>query len=159
MNIGGVFSLSRQAAAHLFACLAQVHRAFFQIFDHILGDSGPIARLREKVWESIFGCDLARYHDSLSSQMRELATLVTGPSGTGKELVARAIGLSQYVPFDAEGEKILVDSENMFLPLNLSAFSPTLIESELFGHHRWQRDCGRIASSLLYQRLGESRQL
>ena len=32
--------------------------------------------------------------------MGEFATLITGPSGTGKELVARAIAESRYVPFD-----------------------------------------------------------
>lgn len=130
------YSLDPKAAAHLFACLAQVHRAFFHIFDFILGESLPVTRLRERVWESIFSCDLARYHRSLFDRMRDLSTLVTGPSGTGKELVARAIGLSQYIPFDCETEQFVGDHQEAFFPLNLSALSPTLIESELFGHHR-----------------------
>jgi DNA-binding NtrC family response regulator len=50
--------------------------------------------------------------------------LITGESGTGKELVAEAIhGIS------ARGDAIL-------LPLNCSAVSPGLFESELFGHER-----------------------
>ncbi|MEM7457565.1 MAG: sigma 54-interacting transcriptional regulator [Planctomycetota bacterium] len=135
-DVGGLFPLDMKAAAHLFACLSQVHRAFFNIFDFILGDSLPIARLRAKVWESIFSCDLGRYHRSLYSRMRNLATLVTGPSGTGKELVARAVGMSQYIPFNPGSEAFEAVDETIFFPLNLSALSPTLIESELFGHHR-----------------------
>ncbi len=135
LDVGGVFPLTKLAGAHLFACLFQVHRAFWLIFDHLLGDSLPIARLREKVWESVFSCDLARYHDGLYSHLRDLATLITGPSGTGKELVARAIGLAQYMPFDLETESFKPEA-NRFMPLNLSALAPNLIESELFGHHR-----------------------
>ncbi|MFK7769543.1 MAG: sigma-54-dependent transcriptional regulator [Mariniblastus sp.] len=135
-DVDGDYPIDEKSAAHLFACLTQVHRAFFNIFDFILGESLPIARLRGKVWESVFTCDIRRYHRSLFNRMRDLSTLVTGPSGTGKELVARAIGLSQYVPFKPATSKFAVDPDNAFLPLNLSALSPTLIESELFGHHR-----------------------
>ena len=124
------------AAAHLFACFSQVRRAFRQIFDCILGESSPAAALRETVWQSIFTHDMRRYRRTLYQSMRELPTLITGPSGTGKELVARAIALSQYIPFDPVRERFVGDTEHAFLPLNLSALSPTLIESELFGHSR-----------------------
>ena len=60
----------------------------------------PAARLRASVWESIFTRDMRRYTRSLHRVMAELPTLVVGPSGSGKELVARAIGLSCFVPFD-----------------------------------------------------------
>ncbi len=135
-SVGGGFELDRKAAAHLFACLAQIHRAFFNIFDHILGESLSISQLRQKVWESIFTCSIRRYHDSLFDKMRDLSTLITGPSGTGKELVARAIGLSQYVAFDCNNCHFVFEPEKTFLPLNLTALSPTLIESELFGHRK-----------------------
>ena len=52
------------------------------------------------------------------------SVLVTGQSGTGKELVARAI--------HARSER----SAKMFLPINCGAISETLIESEMFGHKR-----------------------
>lgn len=136
LDVGGPFPLDAKSAAHLFACLAQVHRAFFHIFDFILGESLPVTRLRERVWESIFSSRLDRYHQGLFGRMRDLSTLITGPSGTGKELVARAIGLSQYIPFDSDTEQFVGNDEQTFYPLNLSALSPTLIESELFGHHR-----------------------
>jgi DNA-binding NtrC family response regulator len=68
--------------------------------------------------------------------MADYTTLVTGPSGTGKELVARAVGLSRYIPFDAQRRRFTEDFVGSFFPLNLSALSPTLIESELFGHRR-----------------------
>jgi DNA-binding NtrC family response regulator len=50
--------------------------------------------------------------------------LITGESGTGKELVAQAI-----VEFSTRRHR-------PFIPLDCGAISPTLIESELFGHER-----------------------
>ena len=68
--------------------------------------------------------------------MSTLPTLITGPSGTGKELVARAIGLSQFIAFDADKKRFAESDTSGFLPLNLSAMSANLIESELFGHRK-----------------------
>ncbi len=52
----------------------------------------------------------------------DATVLATGESGTGKELVAQA--LHQFSKRRKE----------VFLPMNCSAMSPNLIESELFGH-------------------------
>ena len=123
----------RTDAAHLFACLFQVRRAFHHIFRNIVGRSLPAARLRASVWQSIFSFDMRRYRRALFAKMGDVATLITGPTGTGKELVARAIGLSRYVPFDEQRERF---ASGPFVSLNLSALSPTLIESELFGHRK-----------------------
>ena len=79
---------------------------------------------------------MRRYRRTLYARMGEFATLITGPSGTGKELVARAIAESRYVPFDDRRLGFADDGETVFLPINISALSPTLVESELFGHKR-----------------------
>ncbi|HEX3126977.1 MAG TPA: sigma 54-interacting transcriptional regulator, partial [Thermoanaerobaculia bacterium] len=121
--------------AHVFACFFQIRRAFHFTFRSIVGGSMPAARLRAQVWQSIFTHDLRRYQRALYKTLGDATTLVTGPSGTGKELVARSIAWSRYLPFEPESgfrEKWL----EQFYPLNLSALSPTLIESELFGHRR-----------------------
>jgi transcriptional regulator with AAA-type ATPase domain len=121
---------------HLCACFFQIRRAFHYIFRFILGSSAPAARLRAEVWHSIFGHDLRRYSRSLHASIGDITTLITGPSGTGKEVVARAIALSRYLPFDPSSASFPGGLEGLFVPLNLSALSPTLVESELFGHRR-----------------------
>jgi DNA-binding NtrC family response regulator len=122
--------------SHVLACFFQIQRAFFHVFYFIMGRSPAAARLRAAVWQSIFTHDLRRYQRSLYRHMDDVTTLITGPSGTGKELVARAIGLSRYVPFDTKKCRFDRSFTTTFAAINLSAFSPTLIESELFGHRR-----------------------
>jgi DNA-binding NtrC family response regulator len=122
--------------AHMLACYFQFRRAFFHVYFFIVGRSPAAARLRSMIWESIFTHDLRRYQRSIYRCLGDVTTLITGPSGTGKELVARAIGLSRYIPFDVNRGRFVEDFCTGFHPVNLSALSPTLIESELFGHRR-----------------------
>lgn len=123
-------------AAHVLACFFQLRRAFRQIFRHLVGVSEPTVRLRAAIWQSIFTHDLRRYRRVLFGRMGDITTLITGPSGSGKELVARAIGRSRYIPFDPETRRFTEDFVGSFHALNVSALAPTLVESELFGHRR-----------------------
>jgi transcriptional regulator of acetoin/glycerol metabolism len=126
---------SKHDPRHTFACFRQIQRAFEQIFRDIIGSSMPAARLRAAIWQSIFSHDMRRYRRTLYERMSDFATLITGPSGTGKELAARAIAQSRYVPFD-DARFTFADDAVSFFPINISALSPTLVESELFGHRR-----------------------
>jgi hypothetical protein len=128
------YSRERGQPSHVFACFYQIQRAFHAIFDHIIGASMPAARLRATVWQSIFTHDMRRYRRTFYRRMGDYATLITGPSGTGKELVARAIAQARYLPFDET--KLTFAAQPPFHPIHIASLSSTLIESELFGHRK-----------------------
>lgn len=134
-EIGG----SRTSAgetAHVFAIFYQVRRAFYHIFRSIIGRSRVAAELRAAVWRSVFTHNFRRYRRTLYRTLGDFATLITGPTGSGKELVARAVGLSRYIPFHPGSQTFATDSSGLFFPINLSALPSTLVESELFGHRK-----------------------
>ncbi|HLP03123.1 MAG TPA: sigma 54-interacting transcriptional regulator [Opitutaceae bacterium] len=132
----GVALLDECPPEALFAFFFQVRRAFLHIHRSLVGASRPMARLRAAIWQSIFTHDMRRYRRCLFARMGEITTLVTGESGTGKELVARALALSRHLPFDPRKGQFAGHPEQLFFPLNIAALSPTLVESELFGHRR-----------------------
>lgn len=150
LRAGGYASFERDAAAllvetnilgidelpHLYATLFQVRRAFHHVFTNVIGSSSVTARLRGDIWRSIFTYDLRRHHRAMYMRMSDTPTLILGPSGTGKELVARSIALSSYLPFDAETKSFPGPIDGRFVPVNVAALAPTLVESELFGHVR-----------------------
>jgi len=79
--------------------------------------------------------------------------LITGETGTGKELIARAI------------HKRSRRSERAFVSVNCAALAPSLISSELFGHEKGaftgatQRRPGRFelanAGTIFLDEVGE----
>src|SRR5262252_6913255 len=75
----------------------------------IFGDSPAIREVREKI---------ARVAPTSAT------VLITGETGTGKELVARAI------------HRTSPRSAKPFVAVNCAAFTETLLESELFGHEK-----------------------
>jgi transcriptional regulator with AAA-type ATPase domain len=129
-------ALPRAGLEHLLACLVQVRRSFAAIHAQLVGASAPMVALRAACWSSVFGVDLRRYRTCLWERMRDFPTLVTGPSGSGKELVAQAVGASAYIAVDGRRARLAGGGEQSFLPLAISALSPALVEAELFGHRR-----------------------
>ena len=78
-------------------------------FGDLIGESEPMRKVKE---------DMSRLAGVSSN------VLITGPSGTGKELVARGIHQSSD------------RRKSPFIAVNCAALSRELIESELFGHER-----------------------
>ena len=121
---------------HLFACFYQLRRAFLCLFNEIVGWSQPMRILRVRVWESVFTRDMLSYQQWMHESVGRFPTLILGPTGSGKEIVARAIGLSRFIPYDSESGQFASSPKGSFCPVNLSALTETLIESELFGHRK-----------------------
>jgi DNA-binding NtrC family response regulator len=152
---------------HLFACLFQVRRAFHYIYRYIVGTSSAMAKLRAATWQSIFTHNMRRYQYTLYERMGDVTTLILGASGTGKERVAQAIAKSSYLPFNPATRTFPEPPESLFNTTVLSALSPHLIESELFGHARGAftgahadrkgrlEECSRHAS-LFLDEIGET---
>ena len=120
--------------ATLFALLYQIRRAFHWIFHFVIGSGAEAIRLRERIWESIFSHDLRRYVDGFHREMNDVHSLITGPSGSGKGLVARAIGLSRFIPFDPVHGTFTANPESAFFSVNVAVLPEQLLESVLFGH-------------------------
>jgi two-component system response regulator HydG len=78
-------------------------------FAAIIGNSEPIRKV----------IDLAK-----QIAETDVAVLITGENGTGKELIARAIHENS------------LRRKRPLVPLNCAALSPQLVESELFGHEK-----------------------
>jgi two-component system, NtrC family, response regulator AtoC len=106
--------------------------------------------------ENLIGESLAmqRVYSTVRQVAASRATvLITGESGTGKELIAHAI------------HNLSSRAKNRFVAFNCAAFSPQLIESELFGHERGaftgasERRIGRIeqaaGGTLFVDEIGE----
>ena len=110
---------------------------FIGIYDNIIGNSMPAARLRASVWQSIFSHDMRRYRRSAVSQDGRFSDADHRPLGNGQG-TDRARHRRSRATFRStpSGWSSPMRRATAFLPINIAALSPTLIESELFGHRR-----------------------
>jgi transcriptional regulator with AAA-type ATPase domain len=166
LKLPGLQLPSAEQKLHLFEFFYQIYRAFFNIFHCVIGQSTPAAQLRARIWQSIFTHDFRRYRRSLYRSLHLVTTLITGPSGSGKDLVAQAIGMSRYIPFDPRQATFATTPSECYFGVNIAAMSKSLVESELFGHAKgaftgaaaaragWLEACGEHGSILLDE-IGE----
>ncbi len=116
--------------------LFQLRRAYVFIDRSVTGESRPIQGLREALWNNIFTHDLKRYAETLTRRMEDFSTILLGETGTGKGAAAAAIGMSGYIPWNEHSGMFRETFAATFVPLNLSEYAESLIESELFGHEK-----------------------
>ena len=86
-----------------------------EIYDYSSEDLGFVIGTTPAMQKTVKTIIQAASHDSLEC-------LILGETGTGKELVANAI------------HNLSNRKKNAWIAVNIKAFTPTLIESELFGH-------------------------
>jgi hypothetical protein len=123
-------------AIRYFELCFQLRRAFFFIQQNLVGRSPCMRKLRASLWNNVFTHKIDWYDRYLWNRMEDFSTLILGATGAGKGTAAMAIGRSGYIPFDSHKGCFAESFMRSFTALNLSQFSPTLIESELFGHKK-----------------------
>ena len=128
--------LPRVEAAQNVAIFYQLRRAFHFIRSGLVGDGPSMKQLRKRLWDNIFTHDAREYVRSLWNRMEDFSTLLLGATGTGKGAAAAALGRSGFIPFDPATGRFAESFTRAFVPINLSQFPESLIESELFGHRK-----------------------
>jgi DNA-binding NtrC family response regulator len=122
------------AAPRYLAFFYQIRRAFYFIYRSLIGQSLSMQNLRMNLWNNIFTHNIRHYEQTLWNRMEDFSTLLLGPTGSGKGAAAAAIGRSGFIPFDERKQTFAESFTKTFVPVNLSQFPETLLESELFGH-------------------------
>ena len=128
--------IRRDRAVRMLSLFWQMRRAYYFIAGGLVGISPSMRRLREALWDDVFTHDLARYERLLWNRLEDFSLILRGETGSGKGQAAAAIGRSGYVPFDEAKGAFTTSFTELFVPINLSQFPETLIESELFGHKK-----------------------
>jgi DNA-binding NtrC family response regulator len=127
---------SRADSERFFGMFYQVRRAFHFIVNGLIGESPSMKQLRRHLWTNVFTHDIRWYERYLWNRMEDFSTLLLGETGTGKGTAAAAIGRAGFIPFDP-GKGCFTESfARNFIAINLSQYSESLIESELFGHRK-----------------------
>lgn len=114
----------------------QMRRAFYFIENGLTGISPSMQKLRSRLWDNIFTCNISWYEKHLWDRMEDFSTLLLGETGTGKGAAAAAIGRSGFIPFDERKGCFAESFTRSFIPINLSQYPESLLESELFGHKK-----------------------
>jgi DNA-binding NtrC family response regulator len=122
--------------AHLLALFYQMRRAWYFAASKILGGSPSAAAARASIWRANLAGDICAYADGLYSRMDEIPVLITGETGTGKDLAAECVGWSRYIPFDAGARRFVRRYAEDYHVRNLCEVPAELLESALFGHKR-----------------------
>jgi transcriptional regulator with AAA-type ATPase domain len=118
------------------ALFFQMRRCFSLVQHEIVGVSASVKKLKEDIWSNVFTHRMGWYLSYLWDEMEDFSTLVLGPTGVGKTSVARVIGRSGFIPYDASTKRFKENFSEIFQSINLSQFPPSLMESELFGHSK-----------------------
>jgi hypothetical protein len=127
---------TQDETAKFIALFYQLRRGFNFISQSISGESPSIIELRMRLWNNIFTHNPEWYLKFLCGKMEDFSTLLLGETGTGKSLVAHAIGCSGFIPFEMESRRFKASFTSSFQAINLSQYSSGLLESELFGHKK-----------------------
>lgn len=128
--------MTNEQISDLFAFCYKVWRGYSFIIEKIIGRSQAMVQLRMDIWDAIFTRRIFWSFEYLKERMANFSTLILGATGTGKELIAHIIAHSQFIPFDAKTFRFAAHPSQCFQAVNISALTPTLIESELFGHKK-----------------------
>jgi len=127
---------TKDEAKKYFAMFYQIRRAFYFIDKGLLGKCPSMTKLRVDLWNNIFTHDIFHYEKYLWDKMEDFSTLLLGPTGCGKGTAAAAIGRSGFIPFDEKKNVFAESFIQSFVPINLSQYAESLLESELFGHSK-----------------------
>lgn len=121
-------------AGRVISFFFQIRRAFTFLSRNLVGESRVMRNLRERAWGTVFTQDLALYERLLWNRLEDFSTFLIGETGTGKGVVAKALGQSGWIEYDVANSRFEHSFTSAFVPVNLSQFAETLLESELFGH-------------------------
>jgi DNA-binding NtrC family response regulator len=121
---------------HLLALFYQARRAWYLASTKIRGGSPSAMAVRASLWEASVSAEIGAYAEGLYRRMSRIPVLITGETGTGKDLAAECIGGSRYIPLDPSGRRFVARYAEDFHARSLCEIPRDLLESELFGHRR-----------------------